>query len=271
MSFPSSQRLLVALLADTSYAWRADSESGEVRVVARRRNVSVETGRFPGEAGAALVASGLAEWQAPGASRRERLVLTPEGRARAGLTQGEAGVEPARALQGDIVRRHASTGAMLVDEAESPLVWLARRRGKDGAPLLSPEHLQAGERLRRDFDLARTLPRVTSRWDGMPGAGASSPQAGPITDLSLAARQRVDAAMQAVGPEFSGLLMDVCGFLKGLETVESERQWPRRSGRIVLDLALGRLARHYGIGARPAPAHASMRHWGAQDYRPALP
>ena len=92
-----------------------------------------------------------------------------------------------------------------------------------------------------------------------------------MTDLALAARQRVDAALQAVGPEFSGLLMDVCGFLKGLELVESERHWPRRSGRIVLELALGHLARHYGIGARPAPASAPMRHWGAADYRPSLP
>ncbi|MDB5643399.1 MAG: putative ATPase involved in replication initiation [Hyphomicrobiales bacterium] len=266
MTFSTSHRLIVALYNDNSYAWRPDGDGGELRVVARRRNVSVETGRFPAEAGAALIGSGLAEWQEPGPSRRERLVLTAQGRARASLTQGDNGVEPARIFHGDVVR----TAGALVEEAESPLAWLARRRGKDGAPLLSSDHLQAGERLRRDFELARTLPRVTSRWDGMPGAGAAAPQAGPVTDMALAARQRVEAAMQAVGPEFSGLLIDVCGFLKGLETVESERRWPRRSGRIVLDLALGRLARHYGIGARPAPASAPMRHWGAQDYRPSL-
>ena len=268
MSFPSSQRLFLALSADASYAWRPDDagSKGELRAVARRRNVSVETGRFPAEAGEALVAAGLAEWQAPGPARRARLVLTPEGRAKAALTQGVSPVEPARALQGDIVRH----GALLVEAAESPLAWLARRRGKDGAPLLAPDHVLAGERLRRDFDLARTLPRVTSRWDGMPGAGRAQAQAGPITDLALAARQRVEAAMQAVGPEFSGLLMDVCGFLKGLEAIETERRWPRRSARIVLDLALGRLARHYGVEARPAPAQAPMRHWGAEDYRPSL-
>jgi hypothetical protein len=254
----------VALLPEASYAWRP--EGGDLRAVARRRNVSVETGRFSADAGEALVEAALAAWQAPGPSRAARLVLTPEGRARAQLTQGEAAVEPARALQGDIVRQ----GAILVDAAESPLAWLARRRDKTGAPLLSEDCFQAGERLRRDFDAAQTLPRVTSRWDGMPGGGRAQPHAGPVTDMALAARQRVEAALQATGPEFAGLLMDVCGFLKGLETIELERRWPRRSGRIVLELALLRLARHYGIGARPAPASTRMRHWGAEDFRPGL-
>src|SRR3954451_9843959 len=179
MSFPTSRRLHMALFADNSYAWRPEEGGDELRTVARRRNVSVETGRFPAEAGAALVEAGLAEWQTAGASRRERLVLTPAGRARAALTQGEGGVEPARALQGDLVRH----GPTLLEEAESPLAWLARRRGEGGARLLSPESFQAGERLRRDLEAARTLPRVTSRWDGMPGASGGHPQAGPVTDM----------------------------------------------------------------------------------------
>jgi len=38
---------------------------------------------------------------------------------------------------------------------------------------------------------------------------------------------------------------------------------------VVLELALTRLACHYGLFAKPA-ASATMRHWGAEDYRPAL-
>src|SRR4051812_15866642 len=44
--------------------------------------------------------------------------------------------------------------SVLVDEQESPLAWLARRRGRDGQPLILAHQLQAGERLRADFTLA---------------------------------------------------------------------------------------------------------------------
>jgi hypothetical protein len=258
MSLPASDRLILALYPENSYAWVPEGEV-VLRAVARRRGVSVEVGRFGPEAGEALVAAGLAQWQAPGPARRARLVLTAEGRATAALTQGTQGVEPVLAMQGRLRRE----GALIIDDGESPLAWLARRR------LLSAELFQAGERLRRDYDLARTLPSITTRWNAMAADRHAQPQPLPMSEQALAARQRIDRAMQEVGPEFSGLLFDICACLKGLETIESERRWPRRSARVVLELALTRLACHYGLFAKPSTS-APMRHWGAQDYRPAL-
>ena len=154
-----------------------------------------------------------------------------------------------------------------VDEAESPLAWLSHRRGRDGRPLIASHQLQAGERLRADFTRAHLMPRTTSNWsspvaDGRRGAG----HAGFFTESMIAARQHVHQALDAAGPEFAGLLLDVCCFLKGLEDVEHERAWPHRSAKIVLQLALDRLARHYGYAAEAhGPARAPVRTWLADD------
>lgn len=135
---------------------------------------------------------------------------------------------------------------VLVNHSESPLAWLARRKGRDGRAMISAGQFLAGEKLRAEFTRAQMSPRVTSSW-AAPSGRSSGGGAGEMTDLIVASRQRMQQAMAACGPEFSGLLMDVCCFLRGLEDVERERNWPPRSGKVVLQLALDRLARHYGL------------------------
>ena len=49
--------------------------------------------------------------------------------------------------------------------AESPLSVLGRKRDKDGAAYLPPALVEAGERLREDFELAQMGPRVTQNWE----------------------------------------------------------------------------------------------------------
>jgi hypothetical protein len=159
---------------------------------------------------------------------------------------------------------------VLIDDMESPLAWLARRRGRDGRALIAPHQLQAGERLRADFTLAHLTPRITSNWESPVAAGQGG--AGKSTDATIAARQRMHHALDAVGPEFAGLLLDVCCFLKRLEDVERERAWPVRSAKIVLQLALDRLARHYSYAAEArGRAHAAPRTWVAEDAALAMP
>ena len=146
--------------------------------------------------------------------------------------------------------------------AESPLAWLARRQGKDGRTMVDAAQFQAGERLRADFTRANLTPRVTSRWSEVSGAG--TPEA--FTDMVLAAKLRVARALTTVGPELSGVLLDVCCFLKGLETVERERGWPARTAKVVLCLALDRLAAHYGItAAATGRDRTPMRAWQAAE------
>jgi hypothetical protein len=172
-----------------------------------------------------------------------------------------------RAQHLSVVRGRLDTpeGAVDVtmDELESPLAWLARRKGRNGQPLIEPVQFQAGERLRADFTRANLTPRVTSSWDPSVSLGRRGQGAGAsFSDAVVAAREQLNGALEAVGPELAGVLLDVCCFLKGLADIERERRWPPRSAKIVLQLGLDRLATHYGL-AREARgrAHAPIRTW----------
>ncbi len=157
--------------------------------------------------------------------------------------------------------------AVMVRNGESPLATLARLRDRNGSPFLAEEEFRAGERLRADYTRGRIMPRLGVNWDSARSGGGGG--IADLTDAALAARQRVDAALRAVGPELSGLLVDVCCFLKGLEQVERERGWPVRSAKVVVKTALAALARHYGPPARSAKPGAVL-HWGAEDFRPRI-
>lgn len=197
--------------------------------------------------------------------------------ARAWLRRRGGADHPFRQQHGTVVEAAQSeeiAPGALIDLDESPIAALTRRIGKGGVPWLQSHAATAAERLRRDFEIGRLQPRVTANWSAAvsqkrrsgDGSGLAD-----LTDMALAARLRFDRAMRAVGPELSGVLVDVCCFLKGLETVERERQWPARSAKLVLRIALDALARHYGLApAATGNATAPMRHWGTEGYRPEI-
>lgn len=172
-------------------------------------------------------------------------------------------VDPYRGRHLALAQRQVQTefgaASVTIDESESPLAWLARRRGRDGRALIASHQFQAGERLRADFTLAHLMPRTTSNWSNLTpanGRDRGGERAGAFTERMITARQRVHAALDAVGPEVAGLLLDVCCFLKRLDDVERERAWPARSAKVALQLALDQLARHYGYAEE---AHGRKR------------
>jgi Domain of unknown function (DUF6456) len=208
----------------------------------------------------------------------ETLVLTEAGRSR---LRRDAGSEDFLRQHQIRVARDVDIGGtrrpVVVDDGESPLGWLKSRKDRSGRPLISAEQYEAGERLRADYWFAQLSPRVTANWTALAPAetrrrGAQT-DAASLRDNVIAAKARVVGALQAVGPELAGVLIDVCCELKGLEEAEKAEGWPARSGKVVLQIALTRLARHYGyLGADAnGPAQGRrLRHWGTEDYRPTL-
>lgn len=139
-----------------------------------------------------------------------------------------------------------------VNEAETPLGWLLNRCGRDGKSYISREQFDAGEQLRRDFTLAQMTPRVTAAW-GMPvsrGARGAPPDPGAMADAVIAAKKRYFSALDAAGPGLAEVAVQICCHLQGLEAAERHLGWPSRSGKVVLSIALDRLAEHYRLAGR---------------------
>lgn len=211
-------------------------------------------------------------------------VLEPKGdgfqlsaAGRAWLARNTAGAVDGFAAQHQArtIRQDSTGAALIVNDAESPLAWLRSRKDRDGAPLITDVQYQAGERLRADFEHGAMNARVTANWSNpTPGGGRRGAPRDPaaFSDSVIAARQRYGRALDAIGPEMANMLVNVCCHLKGLEETERGEGWPKRSGKVVLQIALTALARHYGLLSeaprnvrRPAP-----QHWGAPDYRPSI-
>lgn len=168
------------------------------------------------------------------------------------------------------VMRVIAGEAVVENAAESPLAWLATRKDKDGRPMLSPEEVEAGRRLAADYARGHQRSRVTQSWDVSGVRGDAPRDRMSVAEAAVDARRRTELALSAVGPGLAEVLFSVCCEEIGLEAVEKKQRWPARSGKVVLRLALQRLAVHYGLGeaAVGGPARALVQ-WGAADYRPA--
>lgn len=158
-----------------------------------------------------------------------------------------------RSLDGRKEGRTTTTPArsVTVNIAESPLGWLVSRG------LLSERQFDAGERLRLDWELAQLGPRVTMHWDTGPVAGgrggfavAADPNA-----RQIAAKDRFDSAVAAAGPGLADILWRIVCAGEGMREAETALGWPARAGRLVLTLALDRVADYYRMpGRRSNPA-----------------
>ena len=148
--------------------------------------------------------------------------------------------------------------AVRVNVGESPLARLNSRG------LLGAIQFAAGEKLRRDYTLAQLTPRMGVDLSAVVVTGGSrGPGADSISDIAAAARQRFSRALAAAGPGLSDIAFEVCCDLQSLERAEAQRGWSKRSGRVVLMLALDRLAAHYGLAA--VTTRAPIRAWSLKE------
>ena len=191
--------------------------------------------------------------------------ITPEGCA---ALENRLGLSPANSVAES--ETPSSARKLQANPSESPLTRLYARKTR-GVSYLSTQQFEAGERLRAAFEKGQLQPRLSASLEpglaGISGRGNCS-GATDISDFSMDARERVNQAIRFLGPDLSGVALDICCFLKGLERVERERQWPPRSAKLMLRTALSRLEEHYGLAQSGNGKRASTHFWGSDDYRP---
>ena len=162
------------------------------------------------------------------------------------LTDGRLLAE--RSLDDDERRQGARPArprrSVTVNLAESPLGWLFSRR------IVTQRQFDAGERLRFDWERAQLPPSVTMQWNAAPvGKRRSGSTSAPdLSASSLDAKRRFQAAIDAAGPGLADILWRVVCAGEGMRDAESALGWPARAGKLVLCLALDRVADFYRIG-----------------------
>lgn len=202
---------------------------------------------------------------------REGARIRPLPEAQAYLARHETPepdfARPHRDLEEATASVDGETAHVTRNLSESPLSALERLKGRAGETYFPREALAAGERLHADFTRGRLQPQITMRFEPRLGTSVKGARGGvaDLSDSAVAARLRVNRALAALGPELSGVALDICCFMKGLETVERERQWPPRSAKLMLKTALLALHRHY-----TPPVKREMRQWGEEGFRPEM-
>ena len=152
-----------------------------------------------------------------------------------------------------------------VNLKESPLARLAVGE----TAFLERHHIEAGERVRRLVERAQLRHRVTMNYSGIAQDPTGADGSTDLSDLAADARKAVAEIHRSLPAECAGVVLDVCGWLKGLQEVERERGWPRRSAKLVLRIGLDQLAHIYGIGPHAVGKQSGKsRGWMADGARP---
>ncbi len=139
--------------------------------------------------------------------------------------------------------------------SQTALDWLKHRGKRSG---FSHAEFEAGFRFQADYEHCHFVARTGMDWsrpvyvDG--GRGTGGPD--DISAHVLDARKKFRAALAYLGPGLADMALSACCQLQGLEACEEKFNLPKRSGKMLLKLALMRLSVYYKIQSASVAAAA---------------
>lgn len=155
-------------------------------------------------------------------------------------------------------------------EIDIPVISVLARPARDGVRYLLPHHVQAADRIRHLFERSQLQSRVTMHYGPRVSSGRAGGSAADIPDSAADARKRLETVLRSMPFDCRGVVLDVCCFERGLQDIEQERNWPRRSAKLVLRIGLEEGAKAFGLASQAeGPQAAPIAGWMQPGSRPA--
>ncbi|MBU1176326.1 MAG: ATPase [Alphaproteobacteria bacterium] len=135
---------------------------------------------------------------------------------------------------------------------------------------LQPHQLEAGRKVAMWGARAQLRQRVTMSYDPAQIGGRRGGAAGAdLADMAAEARKALARLFRDLPRDCAEVIFDVCVFEKGLQAIETERGWPRRSAKLVLRIGLDRLAEALGLMPEATGWPTSRHHdWRDESFGP---
>lgn len=195
--------------------------------------------------------------------------IVPQAAARAWLKREMAGGDGFSAQHRTLV---ASPDGVQVNVGSDVLLRLGRP-DRNGEPFLEPHQLAAGERVAKWADRAHLRARVTMSYaaDRTAGRSGTRGSTADLGDMAMDARKQLAEMHRTLPRECAEVVLDVCVYEKGLQEIEAERGWPRRSAKLVLRIGLDLLAGYFGLAPVATGEHSRRPHrWHEAGARPTV-
>jgi len=169
-------------------------------------------------------------------------------------------------------RMEKTSEGLALNLREGALRMLAiKNKGKQA--FLLPHHLIAADRIHVLVMRTQMVQRTTMSYDPsrIGGKKSGSSAMSDLAQSGVDAKKQLAQLLDKLPQDCAGVVMDVCGFQKGLQLIEIERQWPRRSAKLILRIGLEQLAVHLGLSSVATGARSTgSRFWMQPGNRPNL-
>lgn len=178
-------------------------------------------------------------------------VLTKTGQTYAATKEAKAWLKRRRL---ELLKLDGCTSSLINTKpalsANETIVRLSRKSKGEEQAFLAAHHVTVANRVAALIEKSQLRQSVTQNLSVLRRPGKSlGGGAVDLSDMAIDCRKHLDQLVQQLPRDCAGVVVDVCGFDKGLQQVEFERKWPRRSAKLILRMGLDHAAEYWKIGA----------------------